>query len=181
VKPTQIASSIALLFVVAISSTIIGMKVSQRADYMEDLQKQIKADESRIQVLRTELAYLSSPQRVQALVNLHRPDLATPDSKQYVLNVSDVLPQQPTDSQVLPALVKNASREQADRLIAISLPKATAPVQEPASDSIAQIIATNDIPEIVSHETHVERKSDSLSQSLQVAVQNVAAKDVMGR
>jgi hypothetical protein len=98
VKPTQIASSIALLFVVAISSTIIGMKVSQRADYMEDLQKQIKADESRIQVLRTELAYLSSPQRVQALVNLHRPDLATPDSKQYVLNVSDVLPQQPTAS-----------------------------------------------------------------------------------
>jgi hypothetical protein len=181
VKPTQIASSIALLFFVAISSTIIGMKVSQRVDYMDDLQKQIKVDESRIQVLRTELAYLSSPQRVQALVNLHRPDLATPNSKQYVLNVNDVLPQQPADTQVMLAVVKNASRERADRLIAISLPKAIAPVQEPPSDSIAQIIATNVASEAAVHEVYAESKSTSLSQSLQMTVQNVAAKDVMIR
>jgi hypothetical protein len=180
-KPTQVASSILLLFVVAISSTIIGMKVSQRADHMDALQKQIKADESRIQVLRTELAYLSSPQRVQALVNLHRPDLATPASKQYVLNVSDILPQQPTDLRTLPAVVKSASRAQAEQLIAISLPKNVPPAIAPVNDGIAQIIDAHDVPAAPLPETHAARSSASLSQSLQMAVQTVAAKDVMGR
>jgi hypothetical protein len=178
VKPTQVATTIALLFVVAISSTIIGMKVSQRADHMETLQKQIKADESRIQVLRTELAYLSSPQRVQALVNLHRPDLATPDSKQYVLNVSDVLPQQPATVQTLPAVVKNVSRAQADQLIAIGLSKSAPPA--PISDSITHIIEASDVP-AAPQQTHSARDSAGLSQSLQMAVQTIAAKDVMDR
>lgn len=160
------------------------MKVSQRADYVDSLSKQIKDDETRIQVLRTELAYLSSPQRVQALVNMHRSDLGTPDAQQYVLNVSDILPQGPTQPNIQLAVVKNASRVQADRLIAISLPNATVaptPAQEPApTDSIAQIIATTD-SSVESHDNSTRNRHQSLSESLQVAVQNVAAKDVMGR
>jgi hypothetical protein len=176
--------TVSLLILIAILSTGTGMKVSQRADYVDSLSKQIKDDETRIQVLRTELAYLSSPQRVQALVNMHRPDLATPDTQQYVLNVSDVLPQAPTQPNIQLAVVKNASRVQADRLIAISLPKATVaptPAQESApNDSIAQIIATTD-SSVESHDSNMRNRHQSLSESLQVAVQNVAAKDVMGR
>lgn len=160
------------------------MKVSQRAEYVDSLAKQIKNDETRIQVLRTELAYLSSPQRVQALVNMHRSDLGTPDTQQYVLNVSDVLPQEPAQPNIQLAVVKNASRAQADRLIAISLPKATAApvaVPEPESnDSIAQIITTTDTS-VEFHDSDRQNRRQSLSESLQVAVQNVAAKDVMGR
>jgi hypothetical protein len=186
VKPTQAFVTVSLLILVAILSTGTGMKVSQRADYVDSLSKQIKDDETRIQVLRTELAYLSSPQRVQALVNMHRSDLGTPDTQQYVLNVSDVLPQEPAQPNIQLAVVKNASRAQADRLIAISLPKATvAPVAVPepepeSNDSIAQIITTTDTT-FESHDSDKQNRRQSLSESLQVAVQNVAAKDVMGR
>jgi hypothetical protein len=187
VKPKQAIVSIALLFFAAIASTIIGMKVSQRADYVDVLTKQIKDDETRIQVLRTELAYLSSPQRVQALVNLHRPDLETPDSHQYVLNVHDMLPQQPVQANTQPAVVKNASRVQADRLIAISLPKAAVQAApEPAppmATSIEQLIATTDAAgsRIAESPSADDSKPRGLSNDLQVAVQNIAAKDVIGR
>ncbi len=177
-KPTQAFATVSLLFLVAIASTGVGMKVSQRAEYVDSLKTRIKDDETRIQVLRTELAYLSSPQRVQALVNLHRPDLGTPDTQQYVLNVSDVLPQDSVQPNVQLAVVKNVSRAQADRLIAISLPKAkAAPVE---NDSIAQIISISESA-TKSHNSDVSNQHQSLSESLQVAVQNVAAKDVMER
>jgi hypothetical protein len=182
VKPTQAIATVSLLFLVAISSTGVGMKVSQRADYVDSLSKQIKDDETRIQVLRTELAYLSSPQRVQALVNMHRPDLGTPSTQQYILNVSDVLPHDPAQPNLQTAVVKNASRAQADRLIAISLPKViAAPAPEPVeSDSIAQLITTTDSPN-APYDGSTRNHHQSLSESLQVTVQNVAAKDVMER
>ncbi len=175
-KPAQALGSVALLFLVAIASTVTGMKVSERADYVDSLHKQIKDDSARIQVLRTELAYLSSPQRIQALVDLHRPDLATPDSRQYVLNVRDVLPEQPVSPHVQPAVVKNMPRAQADQMIAISLPKAAPTTALPAQeDSIGQIIATAEAP------TAPPATQEGLSSNLLATVQNVAAKDVMGQ
>ncbi len=173
-KPVQAIGSVALVFAVAIASTVTGMRVSQRADYVDTLQKQIKTDEARIQVLRTELAYLSSPQRVQALVDLHRPDLATPVSKQYVLNVSDVLPGQPAVSSLVPAVIQNSSRAQADRIIAVHLPKVAAkPTPESLPPvSIEQVIANVDVP--------LQKKppTSGLSGDLMAVVQTVAAKDV---
>jgi hypothetical protein len=193
-KPNQAIASIALLFFTAIASTVIGMKVSQRADYVDTLATQIKDDETRIQVLRTELAYLSSPQRVQALVNLHRPDLTTPDSRQYVLKVEEVLPQQPVQANTQLAVIKNASRQQADRLIAISLPKvasisiapsiASSPAQPVSiADPIESLIAIADAAEskMVRLPGTQQGQSHGLSTDLQMAVQNVANKDVLGR
>jgi hypothetical protein len=178
-KPTHAFGSVALLFVVAIGSTVSGMKVSQRADYVDTLTRQIANDESRIQVLRTELAYLSSPQRVQALVDLHRPDLGTPDSQQYVLNVHDVLPQDMQSNQIMPAVVKNESRAQANRLIAISLPApiVQTPAAEPhhEADSIAQIITDTQTP------ATPREQPRGLSSDFLATVQNVAARDVTGQ
>jgi hypothetical protein len=176
-KPIFAIGSVALVFGIAIASTVTGMRVSQRADYVDTLQKQISTDEARIQVLRTELAYLSSPQRVQALVDLHRPDLATPSSKQYVLNVRDVLPEQPALSNVIPAVIQNSSRAQANRIIAVSQPKTPPAVMTapPEMVSIRQVIASAEAP---------ARKSPiapGLSGDLIAVVQNVAAKDVGGQ
>jgi hypothetical protein len=190
-KPVHAIGSVAFVFCVAIASTVTGMRVSQRADYLDGLQKQISKDEARIQVLRTELAYLSSPQRVQALVDLHRPDLATPSSKQYVLNVHDVLPGQSATTNIIPAVVQNSSRAQADRLIAVALPKA-APMQAPAPKASAQPLDATSIEQVIAVAEAPLRKTPApvaaaapvrsgLSGDLLATVQNIAAKDVRGQ
>jgi hypothetical protein len=171
-KPIYAFGSVALVFAVAIASTVTGMKVSQRVDYADNLRQQILADQARIQVLRTELAYLSSPQRVQALVDLHRPDLKTPGSQQYVLAVSDLLPQTATAPQIIPTIIHSRPRAEADRLIAVSQTAVVPPAAEapPRETSIEDIIASAD-------EVIPAARTD-LSDSLEAVVQNIAAKDV---
>ena len=83
---------VVMIFAAALTATTISMRVGVRADRVNALHKQMKADDARIQLLGTELAYLSSPQRIQALVSSHRPDLNTPKTEQYLMSVSDVLP-----------------------------------------------------------------------------------------
>lgn len=88
-----------IIFAAAITATGISMHVGVRADRVAALNKQMKIDESRIQLLNTELAYLASPQRIQALVGTHRPDLNTPKTEQYLMSVSALLPQIPERQQ----------------------------------------------------------------------------------
>lgn len=107
-KPTHAAMSIFLVFVVAIASTVTGMMVGKRAERVAALQKQIKSDYNRIQILRTEVAYLASPQRIQALVNVHRPDLHTPEARQYLLTARDALPTPAPGPQNAPRLTQRA-------------------------------------------------------------------------
>ncbi len=87
-----------VIFAAALTATTISMHVGVRADRVSAISKQIKSDTMRIQLLNTELAYLASPQRIQALVGSHRPDLNTPKTEQYLMSVSALLPVAPQEA-----------------------------------------------------------------------------------
>ncbi len=146
-----------IIFAAALTATTISMHVGVRADRVNALAKQIKSDAARIQLLNTELAYLASPQRIQALVGSHRPDMNTPKTEQYLMSVSALLPltsQEATASTMLIAIHDPVQTTQPHREVIIPVARHIKTHQamvlnEPASEPLLVKISETDAPRAV--------------------------------
>jgi hypothetical protein len=89
----QLFWAVLLIFSAAMASYVVSLHVGERYDRVRDLQKQMRTDRDAIRMLETELTYRASPQRLQALIDVHGLQLGLPKADQYLVSAVDLAPQ----------------------------------------------------------------------------------------
>ena len=76
---------------IAASLFIVENEVRDLKDNLQEINRQIRADNEAIHVMQAEWAYLTQPQRIAVLVKENMPELATQQSNQYYSEKAAVL------------------------------------------------------------------------------------------
>ncbi len=84
--------SVLLIFTAAMASYVVSMRVGARYERVLALNKQMRADNEAIRMLETELTFRASPQRLQAMVDVHGLPLGLPKADQYLVAANDLAP-----------------------------------------------------------------------------------------